>query len=527
MNRGTFLALVFLFSSIQSADGAPLLRTVALSGQQAPGTPSGAVFTNFYIPDINDYGLVAFQGSLEANVGGVTTSSDQGVWSEGTGSLQLVAREGSQAAGVQANARYGNVFSVPSLSNSGQVVFSSELQTGSGGVVANNNSAIWAERAGSLEVVAREGSQAPGVPPGHNFGNVFGGTLQNNSGLIAFASGLQSAPSGIWSEGSGSLGLIVQTGQLAPNTGGAVFSDVGVDNELHMNDDGAIAFKGRLQEGTAGVDAFNNLGIWSNRNGSLELVVRTAAQGAPDLSVQSIESLAFSNSGSIAFNAFLTGDVPSDGIFLDTAGSLSLIARSGTQAPDTPPGAVFLNLMDNSHIALNSSGKIAFTAYLKTGSGGVTGFNSHGLWSDAGGSLSLVSRAGDVVPGTPNNARIFEHDVFTMNDRGQVAFSATLDDGGYGGLFATDVTGELKVIALQGAELEIAPGDFRTVQGLRFFASGESLSGFNNRGQLAFYADFTDGSSGIFVSNVAAIPEPSAVVLLALAIAGNFVRCSR
>jgi len=33
-------------------------------------------------------------------------------------------------------------------------------------------------------------------------------------------------------------------------------------------------------------------------------------------------------------------------------------------------------------------------------------------------------------------------------------------------------------------------------------------SAFNNLGQLAFAARFTDGSSGIFVSNAVAVPEP-------------------
>ena len=39
-------------------------------------------------------------------------------------------------------------------------------------------------------------------------------------------------------------------------------------------------------------------------------------------------------------------------------------------------------------------------------------------------------------------------------------------------------------------------------------------SGFNERGQVAFYATFTDGSSGVFVSNVVAVPEPTALLLM-------------
>jgi hypothetical protein len=56
--------------------------------------------------------------------------------------------------------------------------------------------------------------------------------------------------------------------------------------------------------------------------------------------------------------------------------------------------------------------------------------------------------------------------------------------------------------------LEVAPGDFRTLSDLNFAtASGNSdgrSSGFNNLGQLVFWASFTDGSQGVFVSNAVA-----------------------
>ena len=78
----------------------------------------------------------------------------------------------------------------------------------------------------------------------------------------------------------------------------------------------------------------------------------------------------------------------------------------------------------------------------------------------------------------------------------------------------------MQLIARRGDLLEVAPGDFRTISGLNL-VNGFSLdsgtgnsdgrpSGFNNLGQLAFQASFTDGSSGIFVSNLVAVPEPDA-----------------
>jgi hypothetical protein len=63
--------------------------------------------------------------------------------------------------------------------------------------------------------------------------------------------------------------------------------------------------------------------------------------------------------------------------------------------------------------------------------------------------------------------------------------------------------------------LEVARGDVRTIEGL-------GLVGFNNVGQIEFHAQFTDGSEGIFISNLIAIPEPSSMLLLAFAVTTVF-----
>jgi len=101
------------------------------------------------------------------------------------------------------------------------------------------------------------------------------------------------------------------------------------------------------------------------------------------------------------------------------------------------------------------------------------------------------------------------------------------------GIWATDRTGALQLIARTGDLLEVAPGDFRTIIDFADFldnyaGSGNSdgrPSGLNNLGQVAFGASFTDGASGIFVSNRVAVPEPSAIsTILVGALCLNFHR---
>ena len=56
--------------------------------------------------------------------------------------------------------------------------------------------------------------------------------------------------------------------------------------------------------------------------------------------------------------------------------------------------------------------------------------------------------------------------------------------------------------------LEIAPGEFRTVESLHYDFS------FGDSGHLAFSAFLSGQPQGIFVSSLVAVPEPSSLMLL-------------
>jgi hypothetical protein len=99
------------------------------------------------------------------------------------------------------------------------------------------------------------------------------------------------------------------------------------------------------------------------------------------------------------------------------------------------------------------------------------------------------------------------------------------------GIWATDHMGALQLIARTGDLLEVAPADFRTIRELYFVAGASNSdgrpSGFNNLGQLAFWARFTDGTEGVFVSNRVITAEPASVALLALGLPLIVWRSSR
>jgi hypothetical protein len=197
--------------------------------------------------------------------------------------------------------------------------------------------------------------------------------------------------------------------------------------------------------------------------------------------------------------------------FKSSAG-LQLVARQGQQAPGAPPGVRFFTT-EYTQFSLADNGDLTFMADVTTD--GVPGAGT-GIWRRHNGATELLSLSGQPAPGFPGEA-FGVHNQVVANELGQIAFSVFLDSGIYG-IWATDLSGSLKLIVAEGELLEVAPGDFRTVVGFEFVAgNGNDVPhvGFNNRGQLAFFAKFTDGSQGIFVSNLVAVPEPCSLLLLA------------
>jgi hypothetical protein len=231
--------------------------------------------------------------------------------------------------------------------------------------------------------------------------------------------------------------------------------------------------------------------------------------------------------GQIAFWAYLEGSgnggAYDDGIWSEGSGNLALVARRGSHAPGTAAGVIF----STEHVTtfyepvLNDAGQTAFRAFL-SGSG-VDSTNNEGIWLNGADGLALVARSGDHAPGTPGGVEFGGfHSVLQLNATGQVAFMAGVNDG-KGGIWATDRNGHVRLIARIGDVLEVAPGDFRTISEVSFFHMGTGNSdgrpsGFNNLGQLAFWARFEGGSQGLFVSNRVAVPEPMNLVVLTICV---------
>jgi len=509
--------LSFVFCAAVEADEISY-ETLALSGEQAPGTDSGTVYNIFFgFPFLNDAGEAAFAGNLT----GVDGPGGSGIWSGNSDSPSLVVRQGDIAPDIGS----------PVFSNLGLVAWNSAGQialngfiTGSG-VDSLNNQGIWSEGGGSLALVAREGNRAPGTGSDILFSS-FNTLAFNDAGQVSFYARLRgpgvpnSENQGLWSEGSGTLALVFRAGDAAPGTeAGVVFSFAFGGAPLVMNDIGQTAFFSRLTG--AGVDSTNDVGLWSEGSGILALVVREgdAAPGTgPGIvfsNLSSVAPVAFNDAGHIAFHSQITGagvdSSNNNGIWSAGNGSLELVVRSGDSAPGLESDTVFSSFFENP--LLNEMGQIAFAGSI-SGSD-VTGLNNSGIWSEGSGTLALVAREGDDAPGTSSGVVFgnFDSRFLLFNDTGQTAFLNRLSGEGVNasndrGIWATDSNGLLSLVVREGDLFDV--NDDPLLEELRMISLVSSDSGgdfimppsFNNNGQLAFLLRFTDGTAGIFLSSI-------------------------
>ena len=550
LQRHYYAALCFTISILavlpMRESQATTYRAVALSGQIAPGTAISigefdifGSFSNVFGPPVlNNAGKTAFIAGFN-RLGNI----DSGIWSEGGGDLRLIAGEGTAAPGTSASMNYSSFTSRLDrivLNDAGQTAFSATI-AGDG----RNGSGIWSEGGGSLHLVALEGSAAPGTSSDASFDQLsFTVPAFNNAGLVAFAVGLVGVDvntendSGIWSEGGGELRLIAREGSDAPGTG-ITFSSFGIHLPV-LNDAGHSAFRGTVEG--VGVGNGNWDRIWSESVSGLRLIAQAgvAAPGVSDGAILlAFEEVRINSTGQTAFRGILSrASVPTvadggviievggsvdSGIWLDDHGSQRMIARKGTAAPGTESGVYFDFL---GHPILNTTGQTAFRARLY--GTGVNQTNEGGIWSDGDGGLRLVARDGDEAPGTGSGVvfRTLGFVLPTMNADGQTAFYAYLDGEGVDstndfGIWAEGSLG-LELVARTGDLFEVTPGDLRVISGLNFVTDTGNddgrRSGFNDRGQLAFFASFTDGSSGIFVADTRVVPEPASAALAVMAV---------
>ncbi len=315
--------------------------TIALTGDAAPGTGAGVYFGSIGVALLNDAGQTVFMGLLTG--AGVDFTNDTGIFSESGGIPRLVARTYDAAPGIGAGLKFG-IIKRPVLNNAGQIAFIGTLfgtgvdGTNDEGIFSESGGTLGLV---AREGAAAPGTGA-GVNFDGGFRTSFGSTRLNDLGQAAFTSVLTGTgvddtnDTGIFSGSGGTLGLVAREGSAAPGTAAGVkfrrFDNFG--GLVQLNDAGQIAFLGLLTG--SGVDATNDRGIFAtDLDGLLQLIAREGDQFDinPDpliVEYRTIHNFAFvggtgggdgrpssfNNAGQLAFRLSFTDF--SEGIFVAT-----------------------------------------------------------------------------------------------------------------------------------------------------------------------------------------------------------------
>lgn len=501
------------------------VRVVALSGEQAPGADAGVLYRDFDPPIINNLGQTAF-GAGAALVAG--PHYDQyGVWFEHQNSLNL-------ADIAPAAVDPPNILSF---------AFNDRDE-----VVIGLQDAIKIATVNSVTTIAKAGDALPGEPD-HAF-STFGRPSVNESGTVAFAAAATSPmdccdDSGIWSVQQGVLMPIARVGASVPNAPGEQFLDT--MTAARINDSGKLAFYDGV--------GYSNAVLRTESNGQYEKVatVGTAVPGlGAGVEFLSVGAAAINGRGDTLFMASL--GVPSysaafeNSLWRYHAGNLQLIARAGDPAPGAGSGITFADLGSGYYTASSkNSGDVAFAATLQ--GDGIDISNNSSIWKVHDDNLQLVAKAGSPAPGFPAGSQFTSFSWPSMNNLGQIVFQGvvegaggTPDGGTHVGIWAQDATGALRLIVRDGDTIDVDPGpgvDLCSVAGINLatndflaintLARGASDQVFdlNDRGQVAFGVTFLDGSRGIVVSNLLAVPEPGALAMIVVAMIAVSARSSR
>lgn len=536
------IALATFLRGASIATAAGPVTTVMISGMSAPGTPNGVTFANsadsFPTVSLNDAGQVALSANLIGP--GVTTSNTTGTWVGTPGHLQLLVRQGDVVNSSDGPTTWpGSTH--PAINAAGQVLLDGD--------------AIGFGTPGDFAVAAVGGKHAPGTSatttfiPGFVNSPAFTFPVATDSGTIAFRANIVgpgiSNTLGIWTGPATNLALIARSIGTLPGLPPQTIT-TGFGRPL-INSSGSVAFAagfGPLPTSTTGV------GIWTETAGNLTPVVKEgdAAPTFPAGSTfnnltNSISYLDYSDAGQVGFFANVIGpgvSATAGGIW--TAGPTGIVPvlLDGAQAPGLPSGFTVglrggvQTLTLPPPMFFNHTGSVITETSL-SGPGVNSGF---AVWAGAPNNLKSIYYVGQQAVGfpdgvtydglqpTPTSWPIFP----VLNDLGQVAFFSRVSTSARG-IWATDREGVLHLVVKKGDLLEVTPGDFRTVNLLSFTGTGSSSggrpTGLNNKGQIAFWASFTDGSSGVFISNAVAVPEPGTLALAAIGCAVVILRYRR
>ncbi|QQE10686.1 PEP-CTERM sorting domain-containing protein [Planctomycetota bacterium] len=240
----------------------------------APGTNQALDSISF--ATINDAREIVFKGDLVPLLGhDFNWLTDAGLWGGDKDDLQLIARRGDAAVGLE-GWNFGR-FLDTRINHDGTIVFTGQLANDVESL--EETKGIWRHKDGVTNLIAGTGSVIEGLDEGEFVRYVFQNTM-NGLGQVAFTAGIAGAgvtdndDSGLWIVGTdGELELLIREGDLFDVDDDPIAEDFRVISEISMdglsggeegrsmslNDRGELAVRLDFTDGSEGLFVFSTI----------------------------------------------------------------------------------------------------------------------------------------------------------------------------------------------------------------------------------------------------------------------------
>ena len=496
-----------------------IIERIACPGDPAPGIP-GFTLGSVVAPRIDGAGNVIFFDYLTGPF--VQAGNARAVFYGQPGDLHKLLWESDPAPDMPPGVVISDLsYNGAMFSEDGLVAVTANL-SGPGIIEGFNDRVFYVGQPGDLHKVLQGGDQAPGCEPGvyidveATLG--FGGLLSDHGTLLVAAylagPGVEwDSDRAFWTGTPENLQLVYRDGMQAPGCDEGV-RFVGCSSIVH-NDAGEVAISANVLG--PGVDTTNNSGHWVGGPGALVKVAREGEQvpGMPS----GVTFFAVPNAGR-AINTwrefpqpgYLQGPGISEAndrfLFLgDADGMLHQIAREGDPAPEAGPGVYYRTF---SNCMINDRGEtLCCVSY---SGAGITDANKWAVYFGSDVAWGLALRDGDPAPTFAADVTLWAVSATiayaAMNDVGDIVAPARIAGPGI-------TEDNDKVLWMWRHETGgwiplLRSGD--NVDGHIIYAADESdlfysdktgggdgqFQSFNDLGMLAINLQFTDGTEGIY-----------------------------
>ncbi len=406
------------------------LVAVARSGDPAPDTAAGITFVGFpsglstVFPTGSDGGVVIAGGLRGPGVDEVFGTNNEGFWTDRSGMLRRILREGDAVPGMGAVWRSARSLR-PAIDEQGTIrAFMNIELTHSQEVVP---AVFVGDTADTLALFVIAGASAPDTEPGVVFGE--SGLFTDVDALAVMATdprvgglaliGNLAGPGvnefnnqGIWIQEGAELRRLVREGDPVPGFPGARFGNNNgilpfTETFSLLMRDGAVVFSSRMANGDLG--PFMR-GIWTNRGGALELIVKgtlplqDSAPGdrppgmAENFTFAGFLGGEFNRQHRVVFRGLASEDLNpldlTEGIWWDVPGQLELVIHEGLPVPDADPGVAFVGRSD--FLRLTDGGRLFFSHMIQ-GPGIGPGNNFGYFLAEPSGTIRQLLRTGQEI----------------------------------------------------------------------------------------------------------------------------------